>query len=43
MCISKNSVCDGHLDCPDGEDEVGCPGVCPRPKELSFLKDDEVN
>jgi hypothetical protein len=39
MCISKSSVCDGNLDCPNGEDEVGCPGVCPHPKEFSLKVD----
>lgn len=43
MCISKSSVCDGNLDCPDGEDEHGCPGVCLRAKDLSSLNNNRVN
>lgn len=28
VCISKSIHCDGHDDCPNAEDEVGCPGYC---------------
>ena len=31
-CISLGRVCDGHKDCPQGEEEVGCPEnprLCP--------------
>lgn len=28
FCLDKRKVCDGHVDCPGGEDEQGCHGVC---------------
>ncbi|HWP04784.1 MAG TPA: LDL receptor domain-containing protein [Polyangiaceae bacterium] len=28
--IAPSSVCDGKRDCPDGEDESGCPTRCPE-------------
>ena len=26
-CISRDFVCDGDNDCPNGEDEMNCRGV----------------
>lgn len=28
MCINKKKLCDGIDDCPNGEDELKCPGSC---------------
>ncbi|XP_067937842.1 very low-density lipoprotein receptor-like [Watersipora subatra] len=27
-CIQKHWLCDGHMDCPTGSDELGCTRVC---------------
>ena len=27
MCLTSTSMCDGHLDCPSGEDELNCTSL----------------
>lgn len=33
MCLSRSKVCDGVPHCPDGEDEINCPGTCSSIRE----------
>ncbi|XP_069176041.1 low-density lipoprotein receptor-related protein 4 isoform X2 [Procambarus clarkii] len=46
-CVGPTLLCDGHFDCPEGEDERNCPEVlCPAPKFTcangKCISDDEV-
>uniref|UniRef100_A0A667WW69 Low-density lipoprotein receptor-related protein 2-like n=1 Tax=Myripristis murdjan TaxID=586833 RepID=A0A667WW69_9TELE len=34
LCISKNQMCDGQKDCPDGFDEDGCIFKCKNPADF---------
>uniref|UniRef100_A0A8C3UCL0 EGF-like domain-containing protein n=1 Tax=Catharus ustulatus TaxID=91951 RepID=A0A8C3UCL0_CATUS len=37
-CLSRSFACDGDRDCPDGEDELGCPSPPPSwPCDPSFF------
>lgn len=38
MCIPQEKFCDGHIDCEDKLDEVGCVSITyNRPTESSIL------
>ena len=37
-CISGNRYCDGHPDCPDGDDEHGCSKAQDSTSPVGLLK-----
>ncbi len=38
VCVGKSLICDGKADCPNSEDEQGCPD---ESKQGGFLKFDQ--
>ena len=40
-CISEVGLCDGHSDCPGGDDEVACPQPCQGSTDCSMCTQPE--
>ena len=40
-CISEAGLCDGHSDCPGGDDEVACPQPCKGSTDCSMCTQPE--
>lgn len=37
ICLSQQQVCDGTIQCPSGDDEIGCGIICPLMCECDGL------
>uniref|UniRef100_A0A914S1D8 Uncharacterized protein n=1 Tax=Parascaris equorum TaxID=6256 RepID=A0A914S1D8_PAREQ len=37
ICLDRSRICDGIVDCPNGDDESQCPGSCPRPLSYAMV------